>query len=286
MSQSPAPTRVQLFVTCLVDQFRPEVGESVVNVLERLGVEVDFPEGQTCCGQPAFNSGFQDEARSVARHFLDVFDATEGPIVVPSGSCGAMVRNFYAELFEGESPGTDPGDLERARRVAERIYEFTEFLVDVLGQDDPNTGLAARLQGTATYHRCCHLERELGVDHQPADLLKRVQGLEMLPMERAEVCCGFGGTFAVKFSDISTAMLDEKLDNAAATGAKTIVAGDTGCIMHMEGGLRRRGSAQQIRHIAEILDEATRQAEDMPVGGVTAGDSRDSGGSGDFGAQA
>lgn len=249
---SQPPTHVQLFVTCLVDQFRPEVGESVVNVLERLGVRVEFPEGQTCCGQPAFNSGFQDEARRVARHFLDVFDTTDGPIVVPSGSCGAMVRNFYAELFED-----DPSDLERARRVAERIYEFTEFLVDVLGQDGPETGLAAQLEGTATYHRCCHLERELGVDHQPGDLLERVQGLEMLPMERAEVCCGFGGTFAVKFSDISTAMLDEKLDNAAATGAATIVAGDTGCIMHMEGGLRRRGSVQRVRHIAEILDEAT-----------------------------
>ncbi|MCH8235899.1 MAG: (Fe-S)-binding protein [Chloroflexi bacterium] len=262
--QSAVPTRVQLFVTCLVDQFRPEVGESVVNVLERLGVRVDFPEGQTCCGQPAFNSGFWEEARGVARHFLDVFDATEGPIVVPSGSCGAMVRNFYGELFEGEPPKVDPKDLERVRRVAGRTYEFTEFLVDVLGQDDPKTGLAAQLKGTATYHRCCHLERELGVDHQPGDLLKRVQGLEMLPMERAEVCCGFGGTFAVKFSDISTAMLDEKLDNAAATGAATIVAGDTGCIMHMAGGLRRRGSTQQVRHIAEILDEATSPGDHAP----------------------
>jgi L-lactate dehydrogenase complex protein LldE len=239
-------------VTCLVDQFRPEVGESVVNVLERLGVEVDFPEGQTCCGQPAFNSGFQSEAREVARHFLDVFDATEGPIIVPSGSCGAMVRKFYSEMFEGEA-----AERERARCVGERIYEFTEFLVDVLGADDLYTDLGPHMEDTATYHQCCHLERELGVDHQPAELLGRVKGLEMLPMYRSEVCCGFGGTFAVKFADVSTAMLDEKLDNAAATGASTIVAGDTGCIMHMAGGLRRRGSDQQVRHIAEILDEAT-----------------------------
>ncbi len=253
MSKQPArPTRVQLFVTCLVDQFRPEVGESVVNVLERLGVEVEFPEGQTCCGQPAFNSGFRSEAREVARHFLDVFDASSDPIIVPSGSCGAMVRKFYSEMFEG-----DRAEQERARRVGERIYEFTEFLVDVLGEDDPFSGLGAQLKDTATYHQCCHLERELGVDHQPAELLGRVNGLEMLPMNRPEVCCGFGGTFAVKFADVSTAMLDEKLDNAAATGASTIVAGDTGCILHMAGGLRRRGSDQQVRHIAEILDEAT-----------------------------
>ncbi|MCX8251727.1 MAG: (Fe-S)-binding protein [Dehalococcoidia bacterium] len=252
-TKTPRPERVQLFVTCLVDQFRPEVGESVVNVLERLHIQVDFPEGQTCCGQPAFNSGFRDEAGDVARHFLDVFDATEGPIIVPSGSCGAMVRNFYGEMFED-----DPAEMERVRRVGERIYEFTEFLVDVLGQDDLVAEMGAQLDETATYHKCCHLERELGVDHQPQELLGQIKGLEMLPMYRPEVCCGFGGTFAVKFSDVSTAMLDEKLDNVAATGASMIVAGDTGCIMHMAGGLRRRGSDQQVRHIAEILDEATR----------------------------
>ena len=138
--KTPRPERVQLFVTCLVDQFRPEVGESVVNVLERLGIQVDFPEGQTCCGQPAFNSGFWNEASDVARHFLDVFDATEGPIVVPSGSCGAMVRNFYGEMFED-----DPAEMERVQRVSERIYEFTEFLVDVLGQDDLVTNLGPHL---------------------------------------------------------------------------------------------------------------------------------------------
>ncbi len=243
------PQRIQLFVTCLVDQFRPEVGESVVNVLENLGIQVEFPEGQTCCGQPAFNSGFQKDAAQVARHFLDVFDATEGPIVVPSGSCGAMVRNFYADMFEN-----DPTELERVRRVGKRIFEFTEFLVDVLGEDIATLGL--ELDDTITYHQCCHLERELGVEEQPKELLSQVKGLGILPMYRSEVCCGFGGTFAVKFADVSTAMLDEKLDNAADTGASMIVAGDTGCIMHMAGGLSRRGSQQQVRHIAEVLDKA------------------------------
>ncbi|MBT3943145.1 MAG: (Fe-S)-binding protein [Chloroflexi bacterium] len=255
LAQKQRPQRVQLFVTCLVDQFKPEVGESVVNVLERLGIRVDFPEGQTCCGQPAFNSGFRNDAAQVARHFLDVFDATEGPIVVPSGSCGAMVRNYYGDMFED-----DPAEMERAKRVGERIYEFTEFLVDVLGEDISALGL--ELDDTATYHQCCHLERELGVDHQPRELLEQVKGLEMLPMYRSEVCCGFGGTFSVKFSDVSTAMLDEKLDNAAATRASTIVAGDTGCIMHMAGGLHRRGSEQQVRHIAEVLDDAATGSTD------------------------
>ena len=150
-NKTPRPERVQLFVTCLVDQFRPEVGESVVNVLERLRIEVDFPEDQTCCGQPAFNSGFRNEASDVARHFLDVFDETEGPIIVPSGSCGAMVRNFYGEMFED-----DPAEMERVRRVGERIYEFTEFLVDVLGQDDLVAEMGAQLDETATYHQCCN----------------------------------------------------------------------------------------------------------------------------------
>ena len=236
-----------LFVTCLVDQFQPEVGESVVNVLERLGVEVVFPEGQTCCGQPAFNSGYRADARPVARRFLDVFEG-EDLIVTPSGSCAAMVRNFYPELFHNE-----PRELERARRVGERVWEFSEFIVDVLGRTD----LGAQMSGSATYHRCCHLMRELGVDRQPSALLSNVKGLELRPLERAEVCCGFGGTFSVKMPDISTAMLNEKLDNVVATGAKTLVAGDAGCIMHMAGGLRRRRSDVQVVHIAQLLDRAT-----------------------------
>ena len=239
------PRHVNLFVTCLVDQFMPKVGMSVVNILESRGIEVHFPPDQTCCGQPAFNSGFRNEARPVATRFLDIFEATDGPIVCPSGSCVAMVRNFYEDLFRDF-----PDELARAERLSKRIYEFTEFVVDVLGIED----LEVRKEMDATYHRCCHLLRELHIDDQPKALLENVGGLELKPMERDEVCCGFGGAFSVKMSDVSTAMLNEKLDNVVATGASTLIAGDTGCIMHMQGGLRRRGEDVQVVHIAEFLD--------------------------------
>lgn len=239
------PQRVNLFVTCLVDQFMPNVGMSVVNILESRGIEVHFPSDQTCCGQPAFNSGFRNDARPVASRFLDIFEATKGPIVCPSGSCVAMVRNFYRDLFRDH-----PDELARAARLSKRIFEFTEFIVDVLGIED----LEVSKDTDATYHRCCHLLRELHIDEQPSSLLKNVEGLNLKPMERDEVCCGFGGAFSVKMSDVSTAMLNEKLDNVQATGASILIAGDTGCIMHMQGGLRRRGSDVQVVHVAEMLD--------------------------------
>ena len=242
---SERPRRVNLFVTCLVDQFMPYVGMSVVNILEAQGIEVHFPPDQTCCGQPAFNSGFRNDARPVASRFLDIFEVTDGPIVCPSGSCAAMVRNFYPDLFRDH-----PDELARAEKLAHRVYEVTEFIVDVLGVED----LEVRKDIDATYHRCCHLLRELHVDEQPTALLENVDGLDLKPMERDEVCCGFGGAFSVKMPDVSTAMLDEKLDNVVATGASTLIAGDTGCIMHMQGGLRRRGSHVQVVHIAELLD--------------------------------
>ena len=245
------PKRVSLFATCLVDQFYPEVGESVVNVLERLGVEVEVPAQQTCCGQPAYNSGYWDDARAVAARFLDIFDGNR-PIVVPSGSCGAMVKHHYEALFRDE-----PVQLERSRKLGKRLYEFSEFVVDVLGR----SGEMGRHEGPITYHSCCHLLRELGVDEQPKGLLGGVEGPEFRPLERADVCCGFGGTFAVKMPDISTAMLDEKLDNVEATGAETLVAGDAGCIMHMAGGLRRRGSPVRVAHLAEYLDESMSNAD-------------------------
>ncbi len=246
--QTP-PKSVSLFVTCLVDQFQPGVAESAVRVLERLGVEVNVPEGQTCCGQPAFNSGFRADAAPVARRFLDVFEGDD-LIVTPSGSCAAMVRNFYPELFRD-----DPALLARSRQVGDRVWEFSEFIVDVLGRTD----LGLKSESTATYHKCCHLLRELGVDRQPQALLGGTQGLTLKPLNRAEVCCGFGGTFSVKMADISTAMLNEKLDNVAATGARMLVASDAGCIMHMAGGLRRRGSPVQTVHLAEFLDRAAGQ---------------------------
>lgn len=253
------PKRVLLFVTCLIDQFFPEVGESVVNVLERLGVEVMFPEDQTCCGQPAFNSGYTRDAEPVARRFLDVFEGDD-PIVVPSGSCAAMVKNFYGELLHH-----DPKAQQRAAAVGQRLYEFSQFLVDVLGVPD----LDAELDTTVTYHRSCHLLREMGVDRQPEQLLRSIRGLELRTMDKSEVCCGFGGTFAAKFSDISTGMMNEKLDNASKTGAQYLVACDVGCLMHLQGGIRRRGDQIQTLHIAQLLDRAT--AATGPREGARAG---------------
>ena len=245
------PPRASLFVTCLVDQFRPQVAESVVSVLARLGVTVDVPRDQTCCGQPAFNSGYLNEAREVASRFLDQFDGDD-PIVCPSGSCAAMVRNYYPVLFRD-----DPVETERARLVADRLYEFSEFVVDGMGEKD----LAGSSDESITYQKCCHSLRELGIDEQPQALLRAVVGLDIKPMERDEVCCGFGGAFSVKMPDISTAMLDEKLDNVERAGAKTLVAGDLGCIMHMEGGLRKRGTSIGVVHTAELLDRAARRRE-------------------------
>ncbi len=275
----PRPTTATFFVTCLVDQFRPQVGDAVVEVLKGAGVGVDVPVDQTCCGQPAFNSGFRKEAREVASRFLDIFDdqaANQQPIVTPSGSCAAMVRNYYPVLFRD-----DPAELERAKRVADRLWEFSEFLVDGLGtgsdskpapaattspeqEPDLSEGGPAKLAAKngpaelAVYHRCCHAMRELGIDRQPEALLDAIDDFNLTPLERSEVCCGFGGSFAVKMPDISTAMLDEKLDNVEAAGAARLIAGDTGCIMHMEGGLRRRGSSVQVLHIAELLAESRR----------------------------
>lgn len=257
----PRPKNATFFVTCLVDQFRPQVGDAVVDVLDTLNVKVDVPTDQTCCGQPAFNSGFRKQAREVASRFLDVFDSPENPsqpIVCPSGSCAAMVRNYYPVLFRDE-----PAELERVARVADRIWEFSEFIADGLGETVP---AAAAPGETATYHRGCHALRELGIDRQPAALINAIGGLELKPLERSEVCCGFGGAFSVKMPDISTAMLDEKLDNVERTGAAHLVTGDTGCIMHMEGGLRRRGSPVQVLHIAELLAQTVRKsAQSVPA---------------------
>ena len=244
------PERVTLFATCMVDQLAPGVGESTVEVLEYLGLTVDFLNDQTCCGQPAFNSGFRSEAVPVARRFVELFEQVDGPIVVPSGSCAAMVRNYYRDLFRG-----DHDLLERAERVGERLYEFTEFIDRFFGTD----AIEGRVSDSATYHKCCHLLRELGVDRPPPELLANIEGLELTPLERADVCCGFGGAFSVKMPDISSAILDEKLDNIEATGANTVIAADTGCIYQMQGGLRRRGASVQVVHIAEILAKSIRE---------------------------
>jgi L-lactate dehydrogenase complex protein LldE len=236
----------------MVDQLYPEIGVAAANVLERLGLEVDVPTDQTCCGQPAYNSGFRKEARAIAGRFLEVFEGDDDrPIVVPSGSCGAMVRNLYPELFHD-----DPRMLERARAAGRRVYEFSEFIVDRLGRSD----LGGTLAGSAVYHECCHLLRELHVDRQPKTLLRDVRKLEMRPLEKAEVCCGFGGTFAIKFPEISTAIMVEKLRNVAASGADMLIAGDAGCLMHLDGGMRKRGMKVRALHYAQVLDLATRSS--------------------------
>jgi L-lactate dehydrogenase complex protein LldE len=240
----PPPKRVQLFITCIVDSLYPHVGEAVVTVLERLGVEVEFPEAQTCCGQPGFNGGFRAEARGLAVHHLDAFEKSDAPIVTPSGSCAAMVIHRYPELF-----ADDPPNLARARALAARTYEFSQFLVDVLGVTD----VGASFNGALTYHPSCHLSRELGVTEPPRQLLAHVKGAQIAPLPHAEECCGFGGLFAIKHSDLSAAMLDKKLENVRASEASTVIGCDMSCLLHMAGGLSRDGSAVRCMHLAEVL---------------------------------
>jgi L-lactate dehydrogenase complex protein LldE len=238
--------RVALFVPCFVDGIHPEVGVSVVRVLRRLGIEVVYPEGQTCCGQPAFNSGFLDEARSVARHFLDVFEGAEyDHIVSPSGSCAAMVAHYYPLLFEDGSR-----DRARAEEIGGHVREFSEYLVDELGVTD----VGARRAGRAVFHTGCHQRRELGVLEEPRKLLGNVQGLELLEWENEELCCGFGGTFAVKMPQVSTAMADQKIKALDRSGADTLISCDSSCLMHLGGRLRRTNRDIEVFHLAQVLD--------------------------------
>lgn len=235
---------VQLFITCIVDTLYPEIGEAVVRVLKRAGVKPEFPTGQTCCGQPAFNAGERQQARAMAAHTIRVFENTSGPIVIPSGSCTAMIRHHYPELFTG-----DPQWLPRAKAMAERVYEFSEFLVDQLGIID----VGARFPHKITYHASCHLNRELGVDRQPRALLAKVKEAELVELPSATDCCGFGGVFSLEHPELSAAMLERKIANIDASGAPLVVSCDAGCITNINGGLHRRGKTQRVLHIAEVL---------------------------------
>ena len=242
---------VQLFITCLLDTLYPETGEAVVAVLEHAGARVEFPPGQTCCGQPAFNAGMRSEARRVAQHILRVFENATEPVIVPSGSCAAMIRHQYVELF-----AEDKVWLGRAKAMAERTYEFTEYLVDVLGVTD----LGAAYPGPVTYHPSCHLLREMQVARQPRLLLEAVREasdlsrpLEVRALPNADECCGFGGVFSVEHPEISAAMLERKMANFEASQAPVIVACDAGCITHLNGGLHRTGKSRRAVHIAEVL---------------------------------
>jgi L-lactate dehydrogenase complex protein LldE len=249
--ESLMPETVQLFITCLLDSLYPEIAESVVRVLERSGVAVNCPRGQTCCGQPAFNAGMRSEARRMAIHTIRVFETAPGSIVVPSGSCAGMIRHQYLELFAGDAEW-----FPRARAIADRTYELTQFLVDVLGVTD----LGARFPGKITYHSSCHLLREMGVHRQPLALLAAVKGAdghspaELVELPGAQECCGFGGVFSVEHPEISAAMLERKIANIETTGSEVVVACDAGCITNINGGLHRRGRRPRAVHIAEILD--------------------------------
>lgn len=242
-------TRVLLFHTCLVNEIDPEVGLAVVRVLERLGFEVDVPGDQTCCGQPAFNAGFQDDARTVARHTIALLDRTDGPIVVPSGSCGDMLVHQYPRLFEHE-----PATAEAAARVAARCREFSQFVAE-----HAPAGTGGSLDARVAYHPSCHLLRGLGVRQQPIALIEGVSGVERVPLREQEECCGFGGLFAVKNADISSAMLAQKIAAVEASGADRVVSCDLGCLLHIGGGLHRRGSRVRAQHLAQLLDEAQRR---------------------------
>src|SRR5580704_6051610 len=235
--------RVSLFVTCMVDQLFPKVGMAMAEVLESLGYQVDFPEEQTCCGQPAFNSGYRAEARTVARHFLDTFEDSE-TIVVPSGSCTAMVVHHFAELFTKE-----PETLARVHALEKRVWEFSTFLTQVAGVED----VGAQLEDVVTFHDGCHGLRELRVKDAPRRLLAHVRGLELREMQPAEECCGFGGTFAVKFAELSGAMARTKLEAIVQTGANAFVSLDSSCLMQIQGALSRAGSKVRTMHLAEVL---------------------------------
>lgn len=237
------PHRVALFVTCLVDLFRPSVGFAAIKLLEDAGCTVEVPPLQVCCGQPAYNTGDRRTTRDIARQVIDACEGFEA-VVVPSGSCGGMISHHYPGLFEAE-----PAMKARAQKLASRTFELMAFLVDVMGVKD----LKARYDGVVTYHDFCSGLRELGVKIQPRRLLASVEGLKLREMTTPEVCCGFGGTFCVKYPEISNAMVGEKSADIGATGASTLLAGDLGCLMNMAGKLQREGSAVRVRHVAEVL---------------------------------
>lgn len=239
-----ATERVQVMGTCLVDGVAPEVGKATVRILERVGCSIGYPEGQTCCGQPAYNVGMIAQARQMARHTLDIFDATEGPIVIPSGSCAAMVVKHYPEIMEG----TD--DEDKADRVAERVRELSQYLVDDMGIETVDTVCEPC---TVTIHRSCHGLRGLGLTDQVDRLVGSVSGVRVVPLDGAEECCGFGGMFALEMPDVSAAIMRTKLDRVEESGADIVVSGDISCLLHIEGGLRRRGSSVEVRHFAEVI---------------------------------
>jgi L-lactate dehydrogenase complex protein LldE len=235
--------RVGLFVTCLVDLFRPSVGFAAVKLLSDAGCDVDVPTRQTCCGQPAYNSGDKASAQELARQTIAAFEGYDY-VVAPSGSCAGMLKMHYPELLAG-----DAAWKKRAQEFAAKVHELVAFLVNVRGV----AAVDAKLDARATYHDSCSGLRELGVREQPRMLLRTVKGLELVDLVDADVCCGFGGTFSIKYPEISNAIVERKTENVAATGADMLLAGDLGCLMNMAGKLSRQGRRIAVRHVAEVL---------------------------------
>lgn len=255
MAQTPpASPRVALFVTCLVDLHRPTVGFAAIHLLQQAGCTVEVPRTQTCCGQPAYNSGDRATARDIGRAIIEAFEGYDY-VVVPSGSCGGMIRHHLPGLFDD-----DPNTRARAEALGDRTFELVSFLVDVRGMDR----VSASYTGTVTYHDGCSGLRELGIKAQPRLLLGSVTGLTLAEMAEPETCCGFGGTFCVKYPDISVRMVSDKTRDIAATGAGTLLSGDLGCLLNMAGRLLREGSTVKVRHVAEVLAGMTESVP--PIG--------------------
>lgn len=261
----PNPKRINLMATCLVDTLFPRVGEAVVSILNKAGYEVHIPAGQTCCGQPAYNAGIWEEARQMAMKTIEVFEAVQGPVVIPSGSCAAMIKHGYPTLFADDPDSCqDHSWAQRANELSKRTYEFSEFLVDICQKVD----FGATFPGPVTYHASCHLLRGLGVNHQPLSLLRNVSDArhpnQNMPLEFHEMagfdeCCGFGGVFSVEHAELSSAMVERKLNNIEQSGASTVVCCDAGCLANIYGAIkfrnRKHNKKDQIKvmHLAEIL---------------------------------
>ncbi|MCB8838434.1 (Fe-S)-binding protein [Aurantimonas sp. VKM B-3413] len=258
MSETTVPANaeadVALFVTCLVDLFRPSVGFAAIKLLEDAGCRVSVPTNQTCCGQPAYNSGDRDDTKAIARQVIETFEPYQY-VVAPSGSCGAMLKKHYPELFAG-----DPQWETRAKAFSDKVFELVSFLADIRGV----TAVDAAVPGSATYHDSCSGLRELGIHDQPRKLLGSVKGLTLTELEDADVCCGFGGTFCIKYPDVSNAIVTKKAKRVKASGADMLLAGDLGCLMNMDGKLKREGTQVAVRHVAEVLAGMT---DTPPIGG-------------------
>jgi len=254
VTEQDGKPRVGLFVTCLVDLFRPTVGFAAIKLVEEAGCSVDVPMAQTCCGQPAYNSGDRADARAIAQNTIEAFEGFDY-VVAPSGSCAGMLKKHYSGLFKGDSAWE-----ARAAAFSAKVHELVSFLVDVRGV----TAVKVKQKVTVTYHDSCSGLRELGIKQQPRKLLKSIKGLKLAEMKDPDVCCGFGGTFCVKYPDISNAIVEEKTRNIETSGAATLLAGDLGCLMNMAGKLKREGSAVEARHIAEVL---AGMDDTPPIGG-------------------